>query len=554
MLTLTPPTENEQDNRTLIDALLAEQRDLTAVDRFARWHENHNEGSHVASRYKNLIPLNAPGPGEQYAFEVDLDKCSGCKACVAACHSLNGLDENETWRDVGLLVSSDFSGYSHSIQHVTTACHHCVDPGCLKGCPVLAYDKDPVTGIVRHLDDQCIGCKYCTLMCPYEVPKYSESRGIVRKCDMCHQRLAHGEAPACVQSCPNEAIRITLVKPAEIKDRNAFLPDSPDPKITFPTTSYTSSRNLNLLMAADHNVPRLDHPHWPLVVMLIFTQGAVGLYLAAAFVQSPASNFIELVGFTVLNIGLLAAPLHLGQPLKAWRAFLGWKTSWLSREILAFNVFAPLAAAVTLIAWLPFLEQRFPGFTRFLPKGVPEFSTIETVQFSLTIAAAIIGLGSVAVSAMVYTATQRPFWSLRHSIGAFFGTTALLGAIFSSVILSWSNDLSLARCFAIIALIVRSFLFVWRRVEINLAFNNPESDIHPNARTILELLSWTPSTRLALFVTSMFFGLLAIVNFHNRMMVWAGIAAVTTLAAEILVRWIFFVAGAGKKMPGGINV
>src|SRR5690606_34885961 len=57
------------------------------------------------------------------------------------------------------------------LQHVTTACHHCVEPGCLHGCPVLAYEKDPVTGIVRHLDDQCIGCTYCVLMCPYEVPQ-----------------------------------------------------------------------------------------------------------------------------------------------------------------------------------------------------------------------------------------------------------------------------------------------------------------------------------------------------------------------------------------------
>ena len=55
---------------------------------------------------------------------------------------------------------------------------------------MLAYEKDPVTGIVRHLDDQCIGCSYCILKCPYDVPKYSRARGIVRKCDMCHSRLA----------------------------------------------------------------------------------------------------------------------------------------------------------------------------------------------------------------------------------------------------------------------------------------------------------------------------------------------------------------------------
>ena len=77
-------------------------------------------------------------------------------------------------------------------QTVTTACHHCVEPACLEGCPVLAYEKDAETGIVRHLDDQCIGCQYCVLKCPYDVPKYSAKRGIVRKCDMCYDAPRRG--------------------------------------------------------------------------------------------------------------------------------------------------------------------------------------------------------------------------------------------------------------------------------------------------------------------------------------------------------------------------
>src|SRR5881394_1285781 len=89
---------------SLLEALLAEQQSLTAVDRFSHAHDG-DAFLPQARRYRDLIPLDAPGTGEQYAFEVELDKCSGCKACVTACHSLNGLDENETWRDVGLLVS-----------------------------------------------------------------------------------------------------------------------------------------------------------------------------------------------------------------------------------------------------------------------------------------------------------------------------------------------------------------------------------------------------------------------------------------------------------------
>jgi Fe-S-cluster-containing hydrogenase component 2 len=139
-----------------VAALLDVQRTLTAVERFAEHHDS-GEAPSQAKYYRDLIPLERPRPNEQYAFEVDLDACTGCKACVSACHTLNGLDENEIWRTVGLLHGG--SADSPAIQTVTTSCHHCLEPACMKGCPVKAYEKDPITGIVKHLDDQCIGCQ-----------------------------------------------------------------------------------------------------------------------------------------------------------------------------------------------------------------------------------------------------------------------------------------------------------------------------------------------------------------------------------------------------------
>ena len=122
---------------------LSEQQELTAVERFAR---RHDAGEVDARSYRDLIPLSRPVAGQQYAFHVDLDACTGCKACVTACHNLNGLDEGEVWRKVGLLIGS--TGEQGVQKTVTAACHHCVDPACLAGCPVKAYEKDPVTGIV----------------------------------------------------------------------------------------------------------------------------------------------------------------------------------------------------------------------------------------------------------------------------------------------------------------------------------------------------------------------------------------------------------------------
>ena len=81
----------------LVEELLAEQSKLqTPVVRASIAHDQAQSFKSGAANYQSLIPLTAPGPGEQYAFEVDLDSCSGCKACVVACHALNGLEENES--------------------------------------------------------------------------------------------------------------------------------------------------------------------------------------------------------------------------------------------------------------------------------------------------------------------------------------------------------------------------------------------------------------------------------------------------------------------------
>lgn len=402
--------------------LLADQQQLqTPVARASAIMDVQPEAFR-GDRFRDLIPLSAPKPGEQYAFEVDLDACSGCKACVAGCHSLNGLDEEETWRDVGVvLAASSPSSISHlpsSIsppyqQTITTACHHCADPGCLNGCPVLAYEKDPVTGIVRHLDDQCIGCSYCVLKCPYDVPKYNERLGIVRKCDMCHQRLGAGEAPACVQACPTHAIRILTV-PLEsdprATDTSRFLSAAPDPATTRPTTRYISERETPAqTIAADAGVARVQPAHTPLAVLLVLTQLALGLQLAGLFVTYCVTNspgiragggaqFLLGAAAVIAAAGLAASVAHLGQPLRAWRIFLGLRRSWLSREAVVMGVWfgALTAAAVT-------------GSER------------------LAVAAVALGVAGVACSAMIYIDTRRKGWS-GVGVAAKFAGTVTLGA------------------------------------------------------------------------------------------------------------------------------
>jgi Fe-S-cluster-containing dehydrogenase component/DMSO reductase anchor subunit len=524
----------ESATSTLIDELLVEQQTLTAAVRFARHHERGELPAH-ARYYRDLIPLTQPEPGQQYAFEVDLDRCSGCKACVSACHSLNGLDDGETWRQTGLLVSQDWAQPFQ--QTVTAACHHCLDPGCLDGCPVLAYDKDPVTGIVRHLDDQCIGCQYCVMKCPYDVPKYLPQRGIVRKCDMCADRLAAAEAPACVQACPSEAIRIVIAEKEEIRksaERGEFLPAAPNPGYTVPGTRYKSKKRLpSDLVAGDHGNLKPSESHLPLVFMLVLSQLAAGTSVAAAICEP--SRLFSVIAVTAGGLAPLVALLHLGKPSKAWRAFLGWRTSWFSREVIAFGVFVPLTAAGLLT-----------GFT------------------GLKLLACLAGLSGVACSAMIYADTRREFWRASQTFGKFFQTTLLLGtaAMLAVQIMARRNE-ALVSAGVLLAATTAAKLFFEFRI-----FRDPggagagagmPTPLNNSARLLAGELA--PIVRLrvvcgvlggmicpALVIESLAYGLV-----KSTAMTAIALAVIALcLAGEFLERYLFFTALAPERMPGGL--
>jgi Fe-S-cluster-containing dehydrogenase component/DMSO reductase anchor subunit len=411
-------------DETPIDRFLAEQAELTAVERFSQRHEAELV-PRQSRYYRDLIPLAAPEPGQQYGFEVDLDSCTGCKACVAACHSLNGLDDGESWRSV--TVVSGGTAAAPFQQTVTAACHHCLDPACLSGCPVDAYEKDPVTGVVFHLDDQCIGCSYCTLSCPYEVPVYNHGRGIVRKCDMCHGRLAAGEAPACVQACPNGAIAITVVDIASVRAvamNGSVVPGAPPSSITAPTTVYRTvhGRVHELPSARPRAGPARSHT--PLAVMLVLTQLSVGAFITDLGLRAlaggrpvPGQTFDAAVALAAGVLALAASVLHLGRPRYAYRAVIGLRHSWLSREVVAFGVFTALAAAYASVLWL----------------GWPASAT-------LAAAVAVAGLAGIGCSVLIYTTTHRSSWRPAPVLAKFGLTTAVGGVatvLWASLVSGW---------------------------------------------------------------------------------------------------------------------
>ena len=545
-------SEPSDETVTLIDALLAEQRALTAVEKFSRAHEQH-ELPAQARHYRDLLPTSKPQVGQQYAFEVDLDQCSGCKACVTACHSLNGLDDEETWRNVGLLHGGTFQ---EPVQRtVTTACHHCVEPGCLDGCPVLAYEKDAVTGIVKHLDDQCIGCQYCVLKCPYDVPKYSERLGIVRKCDLCSSRLASGEAPACVQACPNEAIRITVVGQAEtvaqfrgVSGSNTFLPGSPAPDYTFPTTRYVSAKPLpGSLHPADAHELKPQPAHTPLGVMLVLSQLSVGVFASERVLSLTANQLLPALRpwLTVVALffglaALGASTTHLGRPLGAWRAFLGLRKSWLSREIVVFGQFAGLAILYATAVW-------FPNLLPAAPVAALGWATVGS------------GLLGVFCSAMIYHDTHRDFWHLRWSGAKFLGTTFLLGAATTLLIAACIGG-EAATLIPVLSAITALAGALKLATELPIFRHLETEDWSPLHKTALLLHGpfgllhrWRVGLGVAGgMVLPLWLALDRSTDFPTAGLMAALIFA-TTLAGEWIERRLFFNAVQPVKMPGGVS-
>ncbi|TWT31076.1 Anaerobic dimethyl sulfoxide reductase chain B [Posidoniimonas corsicana] len=540
----------------LIGALLAESRELTAVERFAKQHDAGDLPAQ-AKHYRDLVPLTKPGAGQQYAFEVDLDQCSGCKACVSACHSLNGLEPTETWRSVGQLHGQNGLPI---IQHVTTACHHCVDPGCLNGCPTNAYEKDPETGIVRHLDDQCFGCQYCTMTCPYEVPQYSESKGIVRKCDMCHGRLAEGEAPACVQACPNQAIKITVVDVAQTVSRTnagAFLPATPPSMLTNPTTVFKSSRSLPAdLLAADANFAKPQHAHLPLVLMLVLTQMSVG---AVAFgAMARWAGFNEGAGAAIV-LGVLAglgglglAPLHLGRPHLAFRSILGWRHSWLSREAIVFGVYAPMAMAAAAYVALPYVESYLPELIQsLLGLALPGFA-----RPAAEVLAVAAGAAGVFCSAMIYIFTGREFWRGVRTFARFFGSAVVLGPAFTLACVAAAAAATAQTSSAGVLAAATVLATVGKLAYETRLFLNTSGSLPLTARLMKRDLRPLTLARVALAVfggvlTPMVVGVAGLGSWGVAAMAVVGFGGL--LLGEFAERALYFSAVIPLKMPGGVK-
>ena len=426
------------------------------------------------------IPHFKPGTGEQYRFHFDMTKCIGCKCCEVACNEQNGNPHDLRWRRVGEIEGGDYP-FTRRL-HLSMGCNHCLDAACLKGCPVDAYTKDSATGIVLHSADACIGCQYCTWNCPYGVPQFNEERGVVGKCDMCSSRLQNELEPACVGACPQGAIEIEVVNIAEWREtfaEQANAPGMPPAETTVSTTRITMPGDLGTSFEkADSHRVRPEHPHWPLVFMLVLTQMSVGALTAMWIAGTQALSTWIALGLGHLALG--AATLHLGRPIHAYRALKMWRQSWLSREVVAFSAFAGIA-------------------TMYAFTALPAIGAIT----------ALAGAIGIACSAFIYIVPARPAWSSWRTVTDFFLTGAMLGSLLA-------GQPKIAMIAAAFQLAMSLEKFLWLKMS-------GEFELRQSARLLesdLRRLFWL---RLALLAATVVYPFLPV-----------------AFLAEILGRYLFF--------------
>ncbi len=167
---------------------------------------------------KAAMAEESSGPSTEFVgVLVDISRCTGCRKCEEACAEENGLplpdikdksvfnSPRQTSTDQ-LTVVNRYETEKGTF-FVKRQCMHCNQAACASACLVQAMKKT-VSGPVIWRGDKCMGCRYCMLSCPFNVPKfqYDSANPEIRKCVLCYERLGRGEVPACVEGCPVEAL------------------------------------------------------------------------------------------------------------------------------------------------------------------------------------------------------------------------------------------------------------------------------------------------------------------------------------------------------------
>ncbi|MCB0035828.1 MAG: 4Fe-4S dicluster domain-containing protein [Anaerolineales bacterium] len=189
-----------------------------------------------------------------YAFLLDIGRCIGCQACVAACKTGNELPLGTQYIRINEQTRGTFPDLQGSFQN--QRCYHCADAACVAVCPTGALYKED--GLTRVNADACSGCEYCVTACPFSIPRMSNEKR-VSKCDGCAAVVKAGGRPWCVKTCPSNALmygeREEII--AEAHKRADAL------RVRYPNANVygeTESGGLGVIMVLPDTAETLDLP------------------------------------------------------------------------------------------------------------------------------------------------------------------------------------------------------------------------------------------------------------------------------------------------------
>ncbi len=209
--------------------------------KFLGWMGAAGIGSTIGKSADAASTEHFTGHPDSVGVLHDITRCVGCRKCEAACNEVNKLPAPErpfddlTVLDQKRATTNESYTVVNRYDHASNSsdvplfrkiqCNHCLEPACASVCFVRAFKKT-AKGPVLYDESVCVGCRYCMVACPFEIPTYEYNNPLtprVLKCTMCAPRLEQGLLPGCVEACPKEALtfgkRDDLIKTARERIR-----------------------------------------------------------------------------------------------------------------------------------------------------------------------------------------------------------------------------------------------------------------------------------------------------------------------------------------------
>ncbi len=337
----------------------------------------------------------------RWGMTVDLNRCVGCQTCTAACKHANDTPPEVQWRRVIDIEQGSFPSVERLFMVV--GCQHCEEPPCVPVCPTGATQQR-ADGLVTMDYDQCIGCAYCAVSCPYQArtivheqkgyfasgrtaqevaTSHPERQGVAQKCTFCVDRVDSGLAaglvpgvdpaatPACAASCIASAIQFGDFNDPESKvsrlsrdipsfQMHAQLGTNPQIRYLYETPAVPGRDSA---VEDDERLSDLANPltgqlqrFWDWRAAMNWCFGGTGSGLATMAVVLWAAGLMPatlvrvwaLGAGALMAIGLFCVFLKIGRQMRFWRAALRPHTSWMTRELYVVVLFYLALAGLLL--------------------------------------------------------------------------------------------------------------------------------------------------------------------------------------------------------------